>query len=300
MAVLCAAANYQLGNTTLAHLFARLAKEWGASRKLIGNTLVAGTQASIDSAIAATRRLDVPANQPTAPSLRLEPAFSSDNWPDQTTLSNRTADPLRDAGLSRRNAYKSYFHSTSDKKRHPPRVAIAGIPRCGTTMVFRAIAGLSPGTTTPHSYSGPHLKTHTFEPASLIGRIDVAIFLFGDVADAVVSTRLKRYDMNHFRNCGSGHLSPTTTDIYEADYLNYERMFDAWMAPLGIPHVCIRYSRLHELSPIAESLIGVAIPLPPRTPRVTKVPQDIRFRIEKTYHALVSKIERAPDISYYT
>ncbi|NDY96287.1 hypothetical protein [Wenzhouxiangella limi] len=180
-----------------------------------------------------------------------------------------------------------------------PRVAVAGIPRSGTTMTFRAIAGLPPGSTTPKDYAGPHVKTHTFEPSTLVNKVDVAIFLFGDVVDSVVSTREKRFDAGHFRNCGAEHLSPETSDLYEADHLNYEKMFDAWMRPNGIPHVCVRYDRIHELADIVEKLLGCQVPLPEKKSRTTRVRSADRFRIESAYASLIQKVRLAPDLCYF-
>jgi len=183
------------------------------------------------------------------------------------------------------------------------RVLVASIPRCGSTMLFRAIAGLEEGSTTPKDYSGPHLKSHTFLPDSFTGRVDVAVFLFGDVLSSIVSTRNHRYTQEHFENCGAGHLSPEDVDIYEADHLNFEKMFDAWMCQTAIPHVCVRYGRLHALAPAISALIGVPLSLPKRRRRRTlhkDVAPGDRNRIRQAYNSLIHKVSDAPDLSWWT
>jgi hypothetical protein len=215
-------------------------------------------------------------------------------------------DVIRMAAAIKRRINELVKSELIEEKSFPtpmPRIAVAGIPRSGTTMVFRALAGLPPGSTTPKDYAGPHIKTHTFEPQSLCGEVDVAVFLFGDVVESVVSTRHKRYDARHFRNCGAGHLSPETTDIYEGDHLNYERMFDAWMRPNGIPHACVRYEDVHNLAPVIARLIGHEFSLPARVERKTTsraVTAQDRERIERAYSGLIEKVRLAPALSYYS
>lgn len=182
------------------------------------------------------------------------------------------------------------------------RVLVASIPRCGSTMLFRAIAGLEPGSTMPEDYAGPHHKSHTFAPDSFAGRADVAVFLFGDVLPSVASTRKYRYTQQHFENCGAGQLSPQEVDIYDADHLNFERMFDAWMAKTAIPHVCVRYGQIHALAPIISELIGVPFSLPKKHRRRTQpadMAQEERCRIRRAYASLIHKISHAPDLSWW-
>jgi hypothetical protein len=167
-------------------------------------------------------------------------------------------------------------------------------------MFFRAVAGLEPGSTLPADYAGPHLKTHSFEPESFEGRVDLAVFLFGDILSAVASTRLRRFEDGHFRNCGAGHLNPAETNIFEADHLNYERMFDAWMQKTPVPHIAVRYERLHALAPAVSALIGAPLPLVDRRRRRTRhgliEPSD-RRAIRQTYGRLIEKVEAAADLT---
>lgn len=167
-------------------------------------------------------------------------------------------------------------------------------------MLFRAIAGLEEGSTTPKDYSGPHLKAHTFSPESFVGKVDVAVFLFGDVAASVVSTRKHRYTKEHFENCGAGHLSPESVDIFDADHLNFEKMFDAWMCSSAIPHVCVRYGHIHRLAATISAFIELPFTLPKKRARRTRpasIPTGDRKRIRNAYASLIHKVSSAPDLS---
>jgi hypothetical protein len=167
-------------------------------------------------------------------------------------------------------------------------------------MLFRAVAGLEQGSTMPADYDGPHIKSHSFEPETFVDRADFAVFLFGDVMSAVASTKLRRCDTGHFRNCGAGHLDPATTDIFQSDYLNYEKMFDAWTGPAPIPHIAVRYERLHALAPTVSALIGQPLALVDRRRRRSRhgliEPED-RRTIRQNYRSLIAKVEAAPDLS---
>jgi hypothetical protein len=181
------------------------------------------------------------------------------------------------------------------------RIIVAGIPRSGTTLMFRALAGLPPGSTTPASDLNGVVKTHSFEPRNFEGAA-CALFLFGNPILSVISTKRKRYDQNHFRNCGAGDLDPETTDIFVGDHLNYERMWDAWTSRQGFPVIAIRYERLHDSIRYVENMLSRSIPLPPLKPREADIsqvrPEELDL-IRKTYATLQAKIDKAPDVSIF-
>lgn len=182
------------------------------------------------------------------------------------------------------------------------RFVVAGVPRSGTTMMFRALAGLPPGATKPADYDGPIIKTHSFKPKRYLDVVRGGIFLFGDVTCSVLSTMANRNDSRHFKNCGAEDLDPELVDLTSSDHLNYERMFDAWTRPTGFPHACVRYERLHEVRPALEALLGMPIPLPERRPRSTGREQadpDVVARIEQSYRSLIAKVAAAPDLAWY-
>lgn len=181
------------------------------------------------------------------------------------------------------------------------RILVASIPRRGSTMLFRALIGADPGANAPKAYDGPHEKTHSFNPSEFDGRIDFAIFLFRDVVESVASTIRKKLGKAHFLNCGAGHLNPTEVDLREKDYLNYEKMFDAWMYPLAFPHIAIRYEPMHDFQGLLSSIIqyNKRGPLTTRKPTRTSITNKDRRRIEMAYESLIQKVAAAPVFSYW-
>lgn len=184
----------------------------------------------------------------------------------------------------------------------PGRYICAGIPRCGTTLMFRALAGLPPGSKTPVDYNGPIEKTHTFRPRRLEG-VEKAIFMFGDPVAAVVSTRLRRYSASHFRHCGAKARDPDTTDIFREDALNYGRMFKAWTRAQGFDTICVRYETLYQNLPLVRDFFGFELFVPPFKPRKTCLEDAVSAEdlaaIQATYDGLITAVERSPDVMVF-
>lgn len=183
-----------------------------------------------------------------------------------------------------------------------PKLIVAGIPRCGTTMVWYAVQGMTARSRMPKSYSSAThdiLKTHRSPPASYHGK---AIFLFGDPVLAVISTRRSRWDHKHFRNCGC-HRDPANTNIYTHDWLGYEALFDSWMRRQDFDTIAVRYESIHTHAAVIEEFLDVGLFLPTRARRRTKhddVPPRVLDRIMITYAGLIAKVERAPDVSIWS
>jgi tetratricopeptide (TPR) repeat protein len=179
-------------------------------------------------------------------------------------------------------------------------IIVAGIPRCGTTLVFRALATLPKGNTTPSNYYGLIKKTHCLAPKSL-PRGYKAVFMFGDVVRAVISTRKSRYEKNHFLNCGC-IKNPEETNIYIEDALNYERMFDSWHQKHNYPVICLRFENLHKNVDILNTFLNTNVSLPEKIRRSTKYSdcsrKDLK-QIKNTYQSLMKKVHSTPDISIY-
>lgn len=178
----------------------------------------------------------------------------------------------------------------------------AGIPRSGTTMVFRALAGLPPGGTTPKDYSGAIIKTHTHKPETL-KNVERAIFLFGDPVASVISTRKHRWHSSHFANCGSPNSDPSTSDIYRADFLNYSNMFFNWNRRQEFDLIVVRYEALHRNLDQICSFFGCDIDFPPYKPRSTSTKDDVNetdlAAIQRTYGKLIEAITAAPDLMIF-
>lgn len=180
-------------------------------------------------------------------------------------------------------------------------ILCAGIPRSGTTMLYRALCGLKPASTTPQPQTGPIRKTHSFEPARFTG-IRAAVFVFGLPVPSVISTRLNRWGAAHFANCGAAHRDPDTTDIFREDALNYEAMFDAWMQRQPFDLVAVRYDRMHDHQAAIAEVLGTPFTLPPRRKRRTRLdavdPADLDAA-RQTYRRLTRKVRKAPDLSIW-
>lgn len=179
-------------------------------------------------------------------------------------------------------------------------IYIASIPRCGSTYLYRSIAHLPQGDSRP---PGDHGIVKTHRPPECDPRVDVgpddrAVFLFGDVAAAVVSTMENRHDPQHWSNCGVENYDPRA-DLLASDLLGYERLWDAWRSA-GFPVLFVRYERL------ADPLVRVGLEgwlerpvrwLPWRERRTVVAPSE-RARAKRTYAALIAKVEAAADVFF--
>lgn len=179
-------------------------------------------------------------------------------------------------------------------------IIVAGIPRSGTTYLFRAIAGFPPGISKPENYAGPVHKTHACAPETF-SKNSVALFVFGDPVCSVLSTRKNRWRKKHFLNCGVDG-DPNDFDNYTSDCLGYEQMFDTWMRPHSYPVLCVRYEAMPNLFTQIEAFIGRSILFPEwksRTTRLEEYPKDVITAIRRTYATLIDKVAAAPDLSLW-
>jgi len=116
---------------------------------------------------------------------------------------------------------------------------------------------------------------------------------------AAASTHVRRRDLGNHTNCGASHPAPMETNLFEADHLNNERMFDACVQRTPDRHAAARYERMHALGPMLLALIGA--PLPPggrrrrRTCRALIEPSD-RRAFRRNCSSLIEKFEAAPDM----
>lgn len=175
-------------------------------------------------------------------------------------------------------------------------LVLASIPRSGSTYLLRSICGLQEGPYTP-----PHVastfgitKVHRPWPDVELPENARALFLFGDVVDCVVSTRLNRFEANHFANCGADW--PPAEDLYDADVLHYEALWDSWTSDPPIPTLALRYEQLGcaECRSAISSFIGRPIWwLPWRARMHYKLQPNERSRIRKTYASLIAKVSAA-------
>jgi len=186
------------------------------------------------------------------------------------------------------------------------RVLVASIPRCGSTMLVRALAGFPAGQRLPwHPQirfcrtleklpDARLLKTHSLAPARLPADVRV-VFLFGDPVGAVYSTLQKRFDRHHFNNCG--YFARELPDIIHRDDLGYERIWNSWNAAHPYPVLLARFESLWTHQAAIENYLGISLQLPAYKARQTLLEPVLRHNIESTYSSLITKINRAPDIA---
>lgn len=176
------------------------------------------------------------------------------------------------------------------------KIAVASIPRCGSTLLARATAGLPPGNTWPRDL--PEVKKMHWPRENELKHIDRAVFLFGDIIDAVISTRFKRWDENHFQNCDCDKAL-AKVDIFKRDDLNYEPMFDYWTAGHRFPVIAVRYEAMWRNADLISGFVGKKLNLPPKRKRSTNLNMVTReefIDICRTYSSLIRRVERMPDI----
>jgi len=192
------------------------------------------------------------------------------------------------------------------------RVVIASVPRCGSTLLFRAVSKNAPGGTFPRSdrrcafvadlrsqelsQEKSFFKTHSLAPQWLPEDV-CAVFIFGDPVAAVWSTWKKRFNRQHFSFCGwNEEVCP---DILNRDDLGYEMIFDDWMRRLPFEHICVRYEALWSRKKVIEDFLGRPITLPPFQARNAQIPPDIESKLHRVYDSLVRKCNAAPDVAIW-
>jgi len=170
-------------------------------------------------------------------------------------------------------------------------LGVASIPRCGSTLLGRAIAGAPPG----DGWIGDSETLKKMHYPS--ERIDRAVFLFGDVVKSIISTRLNRWDKKHFRNCNCAKPLDEV-DIFKRDDLNYEYIFDYWTGGLDVPVLAIRYETMWENIDSISSFVGREIILPPKRERTTNLDMVTKRELSDilhTYSTLIRQVEEMPD-----
>ena len=119
-------------------------------------------------------------------------------------------------------------------------IIVAGLGRCGTTLVFDAIKKMNQvkkfefivSLDSFSNYENNTLyKTHSYPPRSLNDNIKV-IFMFGDIADIIRSThnKINEWGLLHHKHLGSSRYSYNNS-ILEGDTLGLYDQFISWMKP---------------------------------------------------------------------
>ncbi len=185
---------------------------------------------------------------------------------------------------------------------------IAGLGRCGTTLVQQAIIDthgaiksktfLSQFSDEEKFVKGTIYKTHNFPPATLPAHVKL-IFMFGNPMNAALSgyREFSKENDKHFNHIGATEM-PDREELFHEDKLMLEKHFDTWYQPQGFDFISIRYEALYakETRAMLEEYLGFDLQLPPFRERKTDWRQHDRSdELLATYSGLNAKIEAAAD-----
>lgn len=192
---------------------------------------------------------------------------------------------------------------------------VAGLGRCGTTLVFDAILHETGRKMAYNSYVQGHYvdnlntcpfklgevyKTHS-EYIELPERVK-AIFLFGDPRNIALSVLRKGqawfYPHHH------GHMHATRKNVEEVIYqdtMNLERLFNSWINRPNVLYV--KYETMGKHYDEISEFFGLDLKMPDFVPRGTNCDEcswDMLDALNTTYGYLATRIGEFPEISKNT
>lgn len=176
------------------------------------------------------------------------------------------------------------------------KAIVASMPGLGASAVWQAMAELP---TTPKldlqpSRRGTIRKLHEFTD-ELAGMGYKCLFLYGDVLQSIISTWESEMNEDHFARCG---YFGSEQDIFNKDFLNYERIFDEWTANTVYPTACVRLDKIHDYLPEIEKFLGFELRLPERSEMFLDLSiydPAVLDEIRVTYSSLLDKVGRQRD-----
>jgi len=183
------------------------------------------------------------------------------------------------------------------------KIILAGIPRCGTTVMARALAGLPcnkvwPRIRTRLTETNGVLKTHEPFSDDLVSGYDRAVFIFGDIVLAVLSLVRGRGDEVSRRILGIPRCADVS-DLMSSDRAGLMAIFNSWKRPT-IPTLRIRYETMWDHIKEIEKFTGRDLNLlPPYRRRRSWIERfDSRHveNVKSTYSELIDEIDKAPDL----
>lgn len=193
-----------------------------------------------------------------------------------------------------------------------PPIIIAGLGRCGTTLVFNSIItnhfylGHN-GVIQIQNYSGVFskdyvYKTHDYPAVSTLENAKI-VFMFGNPYNTILSTHyhINMFGVLHHRHLGS-KMYKTNDDIFYNDTLDLGRLFDSWYKPQNFDFLSVRYESLYDKNTIENlsDYLGFNLKLFPYKPRSTDWNiHPMKEELIKTYGDLYDKIEKAEDVKLW-
>lgn len=155
------------------------------------------------------------------------------------------------------------------------RIFVEGLGRCGSTMVYLALAAAAPA----HYRRGFHrhfseappeagiYKTHDYPPKTFADG-DRVVYLFGDPERIVRSVLFtdRRFKEDHFRNFGREYRNDEESLLLR-DGLGLREHFHAWKnTSSGIPTIFLHYESIWDEIEALRTFTGLVVNLPDRKP----------------------------------
>ena len=186
-------------------------------------------------------------------------------------------------------------------------IVIAGLGRCGTTLVSKAISGSVKNNfryivdleDTP--IAEPEIiKTHSYPPITPLPSNSRVVFMFGEITNIILSTcnQINLWGEYHYLHTRTSTPFRRNEDLYESDQLKLEQLFDSWYRPQHFALLTLRYEALYNKQNLAvmKDFLGVDIQFPPWVPRQTEQNLEPKTAVIKNvYKTLDEKISKAED-----
>lgn len=197
------------------------------------------------------------------------------------------------------------------KFKNDPPIIVAGLGRCGTTLVTKALSrdrGYK-HTFTVNLSNGSFInrmvyKTHSYPTLESFPENIKVLFLFGDLTDIILSTtkKINFWGESHYKHLHSDKFEPNE-DLFYKDLLGLENHFNKWYRSHKFPMMSIRYEALFDKKTLSdiESFLGFQLKLPAYKERSSKSKRHPAYDlIRNTYSSLEEKINNAEDSRIWT
>jgi hypothetical protein len=207
-----------------------------------------------------------------------------------------------------RRKTKRFFIKNFYKK----SIIIAGMGRCGTTLLYKSISNKGFRTEIQfldklddmYNYQNGYVyKTHSLPPEHLPENVKV-IYMIGNVMDMVISAhkKINFWGKEHHQHLNSSGFIENDS-IFDADTLGLDRHFDEWYNEKGFSFMTIHYDVLFEKNTILaiEKFLGVKITLPPFRSRESDwSDSNNKVKLMDTYGELHQKVESAQKLKIWS
>ena len=181
-------------------------------------------------------------------------------------------------------------------------IIIAGLGRCGTTLLFNSISknhyykkhnDLIDFKSLINFKKGTVYKTHDFPPLDELPSYVKVIFMYGNVYNTIISShrRINEWSKSHHKHLGSIGYIPNN-DIFYRDSLGLSKQFSKWKAT---KYLKIRYEDIYKKETILEisSLLGFKLNLEEEVKRKTDFKTHLfKVQLLKVYANLQNELDQ--------